>query len=240
MDVYNGKEKTSFTTIRSHSTAALTSKLRAPPGKTLEVLMQQTLFLAIGLGYGPITSFKVGQYVLIEYPNIMRSGPENKLLPTLKGPAKVIAKADNSRYKVEDLVTRRAKDYHISALRPYNMDLDLQRAPLFYAIRDHTDHFLVEKITAHKGKPSSKSRMTFQVHWVGYSEPTWEPWNKISRTLALYQYLKNHAIKALQKITPNVEVEDIVMNDSTTSSNEGMLVPSIDDRRISVRHLRMI
>ena len=86
----------------------------------------------------------------------MRSRPENKLLPTLKGPAKVIAKADNSRYKVEDLVTRRAKDYHISALRPYNMDLDLQRAPLFYAIRDHTDHFLVEKITAHRGKPSSK------------------------------------------------------------------------------------
>ena len=172
------------------------------------------------ISYGPITSFKVGQYVLIEYPNIMRSGPENKLLPTLKGPAKIIAKADNSRYKVEDLVTRRAKDYHISALRPYNMDLDLQRAPLFYAIRDHTDHFLVEKITAHKGKPSSKSRMTFQVHWVGYSEPTWEPWNKISRTLALYQYLKNHAIKALQKITPNLEVEDIVINDSTNSSNE--------------------
>jgi len=62
--------------------------------------------------------------------------------------------------------------------------------------------------------------MTFQVHWVGYSEPTWEPWNKISRTLALYQYLKNHALKALQKITPNLEVEDIVINDSTNSSNE--------------------
>ena len=164
--------------------------------------------------HGSITSFGVGQLVLIEYPNIMRTGPENKLLPTLKGPAKIIEKLDESRYRIEDLVTRRAKDYHVSALRPYNMDLEVQKAPLFYAIRDHNDHFLVEKITAHRGKPSSKSKMSFQVYWTGYSDPTWEPWNKVSRTLALFQYLKNHADKALRKITPNVEIEDIAIDHS--------------------------
>ena len=38
--------------------------------------------------YGQITSFEVDQFVLVEYPNIMRTDPENILLSTLKGPAK--------------------------------------------------------------------------------------------------------------------------------------------------------
>ena len=169
--------------------------------------------------YGPITSFEVDQFVLVEYPNIMRTGPENKLLPTLKGPAKIIRKSDESRYTVEDLVTRRAKDYHVSALRPYNMDLELQKAPLFYAIRDHSNHYMVDKITAHKGKPSSKTKLSFQVHWIGYEEPTWEPWKQVARTLALYQYLKNHPDPAMQKITPNLEIEDIVLDDQNIDNS---------------------
>ena len=56
--------------------------------------------------------------------------------------------------------------------------------------------------------------MSFQVYWIGSSKPTWEPWNTILRTLALFQYLKNYANKALWKITPNVEIEDIVLENS--------------------------
>ena len=180
--------------------------------------------------YGPITSYEVGQYVLIEYPNIMRTGPENKLLPILKGPARIIKKSDESRYTVEDLVTRRAKDYHISALRPYNMDLELQKAPLFYAIRDHHNHYLVDRITAHKGKPSSKSKMSFLVHWVGYDNPTWERWKQVARTLALYTYLKNHPDTALQNITPNLELEDLVIDNR---DSDGIIYHTADTATIT-------
>ena len=72
------------------------------------------------------------------------------------------------------------------------MDLELQEAPVFYAIRDHSNHYMVDKITAHKGKSSSKTKFSFQVHCIGCEELTWEPWKQVGRTLALYQYLKYH------------------------------------------------
>ena len=99
------------------------------------------------------------------------------------------------------------------------MDLELQKAPLFYAIRDHSNHYMVDKITAHKGKPSSKTKLSFQVHWIGYEEPTWEPWKQVARTLALYQYLKNHPDPAMQRITPNLEIEDIVLDDQNIDNS---------------------
>ena len=183
--------------------------------------MQQ--YAAAHADHGPLTSFEVGQYVLIEYPNIIRTGStENKLLPVLKGPAKVIRKLDDSRYRVEDLVTRRAKDYHVSTLRPYFMDLELQKAPLFYAIRDHHDYYVVERITAHRGNPRSKSKMQFQVYWTGYEEPTWEPWNKVSKTLALYQYLRNHRNASLRKITPDLDLEEVTIPEDTSETEKGV------------------
>ena len=62
----------------------------------------------------------------------MQTGPENKLLPTLKGPARIIEKLNDSRYRIEDLVTRRAKDYHVSAII---MDLEEREAPHSFSTR---------------------------------------------------------------------------------------------------------
>ena len=68
---------------------------------------------------GDITVFPVDSYVLAEPLNYFTVRKEpNKLKPILKGPFKVVAVSDdNAKYTVLNLVTRRLRVYHVSALR---------------------------------------------------------------------------------------------------------------------------
>lgn len=74
---------------------------------------------------GIITQFPDNSYVLVEYID----KPPSKLHPRLQGPFRVVNHV-GSRYSLQNLVTDLISDYHISRLRPYlyeeNLDEDLK------------------------------------------------------------------------------------------------------------------
>ena len=93
------------------------------------------------------------------------------MLPFLQGPM-LITKASGNIYTLNDLVTQTEKDYHISYLREFLYDPDIQK-PLDYAIRDRPDIFVVEEILELIGNPkNSRKNLKFKVKWIGSEEVT--------------------------------------------------------------------
>ena len=160
------------------------------------------------------SEFEIGSYVLVEHRhNPLRRGPRSKLLPFLKGPMRVIAKKDNT-YSLQDIVNMRQYDYHIKNIRAFDFDPSTQD-PLTYALKDEGTMFQVERISKHKGSPKmGKSNMFFLVHWVGYTETTWEPWSHVRRNIKLHDYLRNHSNKAIRDLLPpNFDIDTHVFSD---------------------------
>jgi transposase InsO family protein len=166
-----------------------------------------------------ITEFEIGSYVLVEHiQSNLRRGPKSKLLPFLKGPMKVIAKRGD-RYTLRNLVTRRDKDYHVKRLHEYNHDPQTL-SPLKVACKDSGEEFQVEFIERMKGQPNGKKEtLQFLVHWLGYDEPTWEPWKNIRHTYALYHFLINQNDRRYHQMIPkNIKYQD---SDDEVESDEG-------------------
>jgi hypothetical protein len=153
------------------------------------------------------TEFPIGSYVLSEYTNAYRKGPSSKLLPFLEGPLRVVNIKNSNTYVVQNLVTLRTYDINITRLRPFDFD-PLTQNPLQMAIRDHTDLQEVARISDMKGNPKGrKTNLTFLVHWIGFAEPTWEPWKNVRNTTALVNFLRTHDDPVVRKLTPK-DLED--------------------------------
>jgi hypothetical protein len=92
-------------------------------------------------------------------------------------------------------------------LRPFTFD-PLTQNPLQFALRDKTDIQEVERISNHKGNPTGrKTSLFFLVHWVGFTEPTWEPWKHVRRTESLKSYLITHEDVNVRKLANDLTVE---------------------------------
>ena len=166
------------------------------------------------------THFENGSYVLVEYENAFRRGPKSKLLPFLKGPFLVIS-SDKSRYTLRNLITNRTKDYHVKRLSPFKLDPS-RFDPTAVALRDDGELFILDKITQMRGNPSGpKSKLFFLVHWLGFPDPTWEPWCRVRTTAKLLEFLRFKATtdKAFNKLI----LKNIILN------NEFILSDSEDD-----------
>lgn len=101
-----------------------------------------------------------------------------------------IVNAVLNKYTLQEIVTLRTKQYHVSKLRPFIFDPTTQN-PLDYAIRgDDNETYVVEKITALRGSASGPKNN--KVHWVGMKDPSWEPWHRFRTSLALQEFLHNH------------------------------------------------
>jgi hypothetical protein len=147
------------------------------------------------------TEFDMGSFVLVEYKNSFRRGPSSKLFPFLKGPMKVIGK-NKSRYVLQDLISMKEKLYHVKRLTEFNYD-PTKWDPLQIALRDTGDLFRVERISAYQGNPKgAKAQLYFTVHWVGYSEPSQEPWGNLRNNAKLHEFLRNHKQKVLRDLLP--------------------------------------
>lgn len=162
------------------------------------------------------TEFPINSYVLVEHRhNSLRKGPKSKLLPYRKGPMRVV-NSSGSKYVLQDLVTKRNKDYHVKRLVPFNFDPEVQD-PMKFALKDETDMFEIEKITHIRGNPSGlKKNLQFKVHWKNQSQATMEPWRVVRNTVALNNFLRNHRKEEVRQLLPNnVEIEQ----DSDTESD---------------------
>ena len=57
--------------------------------------------------------------------------------------------------------------------------------------------FDVQEILKHKGKITNKANMKFFVKWVGFKDPTWEPWKHLKKNIIFHEYLKQHKMARL-------------------------------------------
>ena len=138
---------------------------------------------------GP-TDFKIGSYVLIEYPtDAIRRGPANKLLTMLKGPYKIVKKEGNT-FVVHNSNSKRDETCHVMQLHPFLYD-ERYDAPADIAMRDMVSLFKTQAIVEHKGDSRRKAELFFKVRWQGYGAEydTWEPWKSLIHNEHLHKYL---------------------------------------------------
>ena len=158
-----------------------------------------------------VTEFAPNTYVLVEQGSAFRKGPDNKLLPFLKGPMRVVNKLPNSDiYTLQNLITMRTKEYHVSKMREFLFDPETED-PLDSAVTD--DHvyradFIVDMKGSLKGP---KSKLYFRVRWKGYqpSDDTWEPWANVRKLIVFRDFLTQHANPKVRSLLPkNVIYEE--------------------------------
>jgi len=173
---------------------------------------------------GVITTYQIGDLVLVEHHSSFRRGPKSKLMPFLRGPLRIIniSGEQGDTYTLQDIVNNRQRSYHISKLRPYDHDPN-KHDPLEAAIRDDQYH-IIDSIKSFKETGDKqrhlKTNFTFKVHWKGYktSEDSWEPYLNIKNTKVFYDFIKDNKNPRLRKLLPKnliftEEVEEIVSED---------------------------
>jgi transposase InsO family protein len=173
-----------------------------------------------------LTEFAINSYVLVEHRhNSLRKGPKSKLLPYRKGPVRVV-NAIGSKYTVQDLVTKRNKDYHVKRLVQFNYDPEIHD-PLTYALRDETELFAIDRITHIRGNPEGpKANIHFKVHWKNETKTTMEPWRVVRNTAALQTFLADHKKESVRQLIPkNVEIEQDSDTDSDSEIDTGFESP---------------
>jgi hypothetical protein len=167
------------------------------------------------------SEYPINSYVLVEHRhNSLRKGPRSKLLPYRKGPMRVV-NSSGSKYVLQDLVTKKNKDYHVKRLVPFNFDPEIHD-PLKFALKDETNMFEIEKISHIRGNPSGlKKNIQFKVHWKNQDQATMEPWRVVRNTVALHNFLRNHKKEEVRQLLPNnVELEQDSDTESDSDNDE--------------------
>lgn len=146
---------------------------------------------------GDITEFPDNSYVLVEY----FTGPPSKLHPILKGPLRVV-NHNGSVYSLQSLIDDKIDDYHISRIRPYRYDSELNESPVAVANRDN-QLWVVDSIIEHTGEKNKRSTLQFKVRWANYGPENdkWLPYRDLLHNSKLHEYLANNKMKSLIPIS---------------------------------------
>jgi hypothetical protein len=139
------------------------------------------------------TSYKVGDYVLVSFPD---NKLPNKLDTKWYGPMKVV-KTNRSQYYLTDLVTGSTIDRHSSFLKPY-IHNDKNISPFEIAMKDKLE-YIVDKIISHRlvsdiAGINNKTNYEFKIRWLGYTkdDDTWLPWKEVRDLEAMDTYLREN------------------------------------------------
>ena len=140
------------------------------------------------------TEFPINSYVLVAYPHTrMGQRPPVKTMTPYRGPMRVVH-AHESKYVVQDLVTMKTEQVHISLLKKFDYDPNLVD-PAEVARHD-TNEFIVEQILKLQGSFDAKKKLRVLVRWQGYSadNDTWEPWANVKDNIVLHDYLRQRKL----------------------------------------------
>jgi len=145
------------------------------------------------------TVFPVNSFVLVAYPEngfTKRARPPNKLMPEWKGPYQVISFI-GANYTVLNLVTMKEEPgIHVKRLKQFEYVEGTDPRDI---ANKATDSWDVEEILSHTGSSKQRNQMTFLVKWLGYEEPTSEPYSNRSlfKTAAMHKYLRDNKLITL-------------------------------------------
>lgn len=140
------------------------------------------------------TEYPVNSYVLLAYPDGDR--PPNKLKTNLRGPFRVV-NLNGSKYTIQNLLTSKNFDVHISRLRPFLYDAE-RTDPKDVAMHEQ-EEFIIEKILQHRGDTTRRKQIEFLVKWQDFdnSQNSWEPYSNLRDTEQLLEYLRANKLKSL-------------------------------------------
>jgi hypothetical protein len=161
------------------------------------------------------TVYADNSYVLAEHRH-------NKLLPFLKGPMRVLHHNPEGIYALQDLVTERVHDYHVSLLRPFLYD-ERTCTPLQAAVADSLDEFVAEMVVGMRGNTRGKrTDLSFKIRWAGYGEAddTWEPWDHCKDSFAVQAFLRAHTEARIRRLAKPVERVDIPARDDANHASD--------------------
>ncbi len=157
----------------------------------------------------PKTVFPPNSYVLAK----AETGPTDKLSPPWLGPFIIEQREDRREgdvYTCRHLGTQEVFTYRIDRLKPFyfESEADLLRASLLddhqfeiEAIMDHrfssSNDSQSEKTTSNsKKRRKDAPQLELKVKWLGYDEPTWEPFKGTDSSLEsvglVHEYLRRH------------------------------------------------
>jgi len=142
-----------------------------------------------------ITIFPVNSYVLLGYPSSsLKKGPPHKLMTDWQGPYKVIKYVGND-YTILHLASMKEETVNVKRLKEYLLDEDTDPQQV---ANQANQQFTVERIISHTGNPNYRGKMKFKVKWLGYEEPTIEPWSKqLSHLEVMHVYLRANKLKQM-------------------------------------------
>ena len=107
------------------------------------------------------TEFLIGTYVLAQYPRTrMGRKPPTKLHAPWRGPLRVVNNI-GSKYTLQNLVTGKLEDLHVSSLKEFLYDPNLL-VPKEVAFQDQGAR-LIEEVLAHEGNSRRRSTLRYQV-----------------------------------------------------------------------------
>jgi hypothetical protein len=144
-------------------------------------------------GFDPdFSEYPINSYVLLDHPE----GNRPKLNTRLKGPYQVV-NFIGSTYTIQDLLTGKNFDTHITNLRPFNYDTS-RTDPKEVAMHDQQE-FVLGDVLAHRGDKNRRQTMEIEVRWEGFGPEhnSWEPYSNLRHTEKLIAYLSANRLKSL-------------------------------------------
>jgi hypothetical protein len=143
-----------------------------------------------------VTVFPVNSFVMVSYPNSkIKGGPPHKLMTNWQGPYRVVSSIGN-HYTVLHLATMKEETVHVKRLKEFLVEPGVNPRQV---ANQATNRWDVEKILSHTGNPNFRSKLKFKVKWVGWEEPTSEPWSpEIYNLEPMHEYLRaNNLVKLI-------------------------------------------
>lgn len=139
-----------------------------------------------------ITEYPVNSYVLLD----REGGKRNKFSTQLRGPYQVV-NIVGSTYSLQDLITGKNFDTHVTTLKPFNYDPT--RVDPKQVVMQEKGEFLIDRIIDHRGDRYRQSTMEFLVRWSGYGTEgdSWEPYKSLRNTDQLIEYLAANKMRSL-------------------------------------------
>lgn len=137
-----------------------------------------------------VTSFNIGEYVLITYP----IRPPSKLSPIYRGPLIIVEQVHENIFKCQDIISKKILELNVDRLRKFNCSSDIHPNELIEWASVDYDEFIVEDIVEHRGTGKRGDPLEFRIHWSGYGpdEDSWLPYKEVRDLEALDRYEEKH------------------------------------------------